>query len=55
VDGLVTTQMLAMGTLASGGGTFPSSHYFSPGEKLVKKKVLSENMDLFMFDILNIF
>jgi hypothetical protein len=55
VDGLVTTQMLTMGTLASRAGTPPSPHFFPPGEKLAKKKALPENMDLSMFDILNIF
>jgi hypothetical protein len=55
VDGSVTTQMLAMGTLASGAGSPPSPCFFPSGEKLAKKKGLPENADLSMFDILNIF
>jgi hypothetical protein len=54
-DGTMTTQMLAMDTLAGRAGTLSPPHYFPPGEKLPKKRALSENVDLSMFDILNIF
>jgi hypothetical protein len=47
--------MLAMGTLASRAGTTSPLCYFPLGKKLLKKKALSEIMDLSVFDILNIF
>jgi hypothetical protein len=54
-DNTVTTQTLTMDTLAGRAGTPPSPHYFPLGKKLPKKRALSENMELSMFDILNIF
>jgi hypothetical protein len=54
-DRTVTFKTLTMDTLASGAGTPPSTRYFPPGERLLKKKALSEATDLSMFDILNIF
>ena len=57
-DGMVTvtTRTPAMDTLASGAGTTPlPPRFFPPGKKLPKKKALSENADLSIFDILNMF
>jgi hypothetical protein len=55
LDGMVTTQMLALDTLAGEAGTPPPPHFFPLGEKLAKKRAPSENTELSMFDILNIF
>jgi hypothetical protein len=52
---LATTQTLALDTLAGGAGTPPPPHFFPLGDKLVKKRAPSENADLSVFDILNIF
>jgi hypothetical protein len=54
-DGMTSSLMLTLDTLASGAGTPPPYHHFPPGKKLPKKKALSESMDLSMFDILNTF
>jgi hypothetical protein len=42
-------------TLAGRAGTPPPPHCFPLGDKLAKKRAPSENVDLSMFDILNIF
>jgi hypothetical protein len=44
-----------MDTVASRAGTPPSPRYFPPREKLLKKKAHLENLDLSIFNILNIF
>jgi hypothetical protein len=54
-DGTKTFTMLPMDTLGSGVGTPTPYHHFPPGDKLAKKKALSEIMDLSVFDILNTF
>jgi hypothetical protein len=55
LDGTVTIQTLAIDTLASGAGTPPPPYHFPLGNKLSKKRALSENMELSVFDILNTF
>jgi hypothetical protein len=49
------TSMLTMGTLAGGADIPPAPHYFPLEKKLAKKGMLTEAMELSMFDILNVF
>jgi hypothetical protein len=44
-----------MGTVAGRADIPPLTHYFPPGKKLAKKGMLTEAMELSMFDILNVF
>jgi hypothetical protein len=55
LDGTVTTQTLAIDTLAGGAGTPLPPKYFPPGKKLLKKAPLPEVSDLSIFNVLNIF
>jgi hypothetical protein len=49
------TTMPTMGTLASRAEIPPAPCYFPPRKKLARKGMLTEAMDLSMFDILNVF
>jgi hypothetical protein len=55
LDGSVTMKTLAMDTMAGRAGSPPPPCFFPLGSKLPKKRALSENIELSMFDILNIF